>query len=88
MTRIIKKYQNRKLYDSEESHYVTVKDVMGMVKSGVKVMVVDDITKKDVTRNILFRGVVDSFSGETVSVETLEQFIRNGGSLVLPSVSK
>jgi polyhydroxyalkanoate synthesis repressor PhaR len=47
--RIIKRYQNRKLYDTEASVYVTLDDIAQMVKAGEDVKVVDNKTQKDLT---------------------------------------
>lgn len=48
-TRIIKRYQNRKLYDTEASAYVTLDDISQMIKAGIDVKVVDNKSKKDLT---------------------------------------
>lgn len=47
--RIIRRYQNRKLYDTQASKYVTLDDIAAMVKDGVDVKVIDNKTKKDLT---------------------------------------
>ncbi len=47
--RIIRRYQNRKLYDTQASKYVTLEDIALMIKEGVDVKVVDNRTKKDLT---------------------------------------
>lgn len=57
--RIIKKYQNRKLYDTKNSCYITLEDIAKMVKLGEEVRVVDNKTKGDVTSIILTQILVD-----------------------------
>jgi polyhydroxyalkanoate synthesis repressor PhaR len=47
--RIIKRYQNRKLYDTEASAYVTLDDIAQMIKAGIDVKVIDNKSKKDLT---------------------------------------
>lgn len=57
--RLIKKYQNRKLYDTKNSCYITLEDIAKMVKSGEEVQVIDNKTKGDVTSIILTQILVD-----------------------------
>lgn len=58
-TRIVKKYQNRKLYDTKDSCYITLDDIAKMVKRGDEVKVVDNKTKNDVTSIILTQILVE-----------------------------
>src|SRR5262245_56268332 len=48
-TRIIKRYANRKLYDTEHSRYVTLEQISEMVRNGDDVKIVDNKTKEDLT---------------------------------------
>lgn len=57
--RMIKKYQNRKLYDTKNSCYITLEDIAKMVKMGEEVRVIDNKTKNDVTSIILTQILVD-----------------------------
>lgn len=57
--RMIKKYQNRKLYDTKNSCYITLEDIAKMVKMGEEVRVVDNKSKNDVTSVILTQILVD-----------------------------
>jgi len=57
--RLIKKYQNRKLYDTKNSCYITLEDIAKMVKAGEEVQVIDNKTKGDVTSIILTQILVD-----------------------------
>jgi polyhydroxyalkanoate synthesis repressor PhaR len=47
--KIIKRYSNRKLYDTEESRYVTLDEIGEMVKQGVEVKIIDNRSKDDLT---------------------------------------
>jgi polyhydroxyalkanoate synthesis repressor PhaR len=47
--KVIKRYTNRKLYDTVESRYVTLDEIADMVKQGVEVQIVDNRTKEDLT---------------------------------------
>ncbi|MBN8555112.1 MAG: hypothetical protein J0L93_06695 [Deltaproteobacteria bacterium] len=51
--RIIKKYQNRKLYDTQDSCYVTLDGIAKMIREGEEIVVIDNNTKDDVTALIL-----------------------------------
>lgn len=51
--RIIKKYQNRKLYDTQDSCYVTLDGIAKMIREGEEIAVVDNNSKEDVTALIL-----------------------------------
>lgn len=47
--RIIKRYSNRKLYDTKDSRYVTLLDLAALIRTGQDVRVVDNLTKEDKT---------------------------------------
>ena len=47
--KIIKRYQNRKLYDTDASCYVTLDEIAEMIQQGEEVSVVDDRNQKDIT---------------------------------------
>lgn len=47
--KVIKRYTNRKLYDTAESRYITLDEIADMVKQGVEVSIVDNKTKEDLT---------------------------------------
>ncbi|GIW21943.1 MAG: hypothetical protein KatS3mg068_0950 [Candidatus Sericytochromatia bacterium] len=50
--RLIKKYDNRKLYDTENSKTVTLKDIAQMIRDGIEIKVVDNVNK-DITNKVL-----------------------------------
>ena len=79
--RIIKKYPNRRLYDSTVSAYVTLEDVRRLVKEGVKFKVVDAKTDEDITRGILMQVILEQEEkGKPIfTQEILEQIIRTYG---------
>ena len=51
--RLIKKYPNRRLYDTQTSTYVTLSDIKGLVMANEVFKVLDAKTEEDLTRNIL-----------------------------------
>ena len=80
--RMIKKYPNRRLYDTANSGYITLADVKQMVLSGIDFKVVDAKTNDDLTRAILLQIILDEESGgmPMFSSEMLAQLIRLYGS--------
>lgn len=59
-TRLIKRYANRKMYDTSRSCYVTLEEVADMVRSGHDVRVIDNKTKDDLTEVTLTQALLDS----------------------------
>ncbi len=80
--RIIKKYPNRRLYDTEISQYVTLEDVKRLVLSGVDISVRDVKTDEDLTRSILLQIISEQeHDGDPMfTTQTLTQFIRFYGN--------
>ena len=58
-TVLLKKYPNRRLYDTEKSTYVTLQQVADMIKQGLRVEVVDAKTDEDVTAFILHQIILE-----------------------------
>ena len=75
--RVIKKYPNRRLYDTAESKYVTLNDVRKLVLDGVGFCVIDKKSGDDITRNILLQIIIEQEDeGEPLfTTEVLEQMI-------------
>ena len=80
--RMIKKYPNRRLYDTANSGYITLADVKLMVLDGIEFRVVDAKSGDDLTRAILLQIILDEESGgmPMFSSEMLAQMIRLYGS--------
>ncbi len=76
--RILKKYPNRRLYDTEISSYITLSDVKAMVLSGIDFEVRDAKTGDDLTRSILLQIILEEETGGVpiFSTSTLSQIIR------------
>ena len=82
--RIIKKYPNRRLYDTEVSRYITLADVRDLVMSCTAFKVVDTANDNDITRSILLQIMLEEESGgePLFSATMLSQIIRfYGGTL-------
>ncbi len=79
--RLIKKYPNRRLYDTTESRYITLEEVREMVLKEIPFKVVDRQSEEDITRNILLQIIMEQESGgePLFSADVLSRFIRNYG---------
>ena len=82
--RIIKKYPNRRLYDTELSHYITLADVRALVMDSAEFRVVDAANDSDITRAILLQIMLEEESGgePLFSATMLSQIIRFYGGTV------
>ncbi len=80
--RIIKKYPNRRLYDTESSQYITLTEVRKLVIDEVPFVVVEKKTNEDITRSILLQIILEqeSESNPLFSNDNLQRFIRYYGS--------
>ena len=76
--RVLKKYPNRRLYDTQSSSYVTLADVKQMVLEGAPFEVRDAKSGADLTRSILLQIILEEESAGVpmFSAETLSQLIR------------
>jgi len=79
--RIIKKYPNRRLYDTEESRYITLADVRRLVTDKVNFVVIDKKSGQDITRTILLQVISEQEqTGEPImSRDFLSHVIRSYG---------
>jgi polyhydroxyalkanoate synthesis repressor PhaR len=76
--RVLKKYPNRRLYDTQISSYITLTDVKAMVLATQHFVVVDAKTNEDLTRSILLQIILEEESGglPMFSAQALAQIIR------------
>jgi len=83
--RIIKRYSNRKLYDTKDSRYVTLLQIAEMVRSGEEVQIIDNNTKEDLTEVTLAQIVYEEQKTQSRSVplQTLKELIQARTSKVL-----
>jgi len=79
--RIIKKYPNRRLYDTIESRYITLSDIRRLVLDKIEFVVVDKKSQEDITRSILLQVISEQeHDGEPLmSQDFLAQVIRAYG---------
>lgn len=82
--RVIKKYPNRRLYDTEESRYITLADVRDLVINKIDFTVIDKKSGDDITRSILLQVIAEQEQqGEAImSEDFLSQVIRSYGKVM------
>ncbi len=78
--KVIKRYQNRKLYDTHESSYVTLDEISKMIRNGEEIRVIDNKTKNDITAATLTQLLYESERKAKTqpSVNLLKAIIRSG----------
>lgn len=88
--KIIKRYQNRKLYDTSDSCYVTLEDISEMIKLGEEVQIVDNTTKEDLTAVTLAQIIFEEQKKKThvLPLGTFTQIIKGGGEALRDLVTR
>ena len=78
--KVIKRYQNRKLYDTQESTYVTLDEIAKMIRAGEDIRVIDNKTKNDITASTLTQLLYESErkAKSQPSVNLLKAIIKSG----------
>lgn len=78
--KIIKRYSNRKLYDTERSKYVTLDEIARMIKVGDEVTIIDNETKEDLTSVTLTQIIFEEEKRESrMPLSMLRNLIQTGG---------
>ncbi|MCZ6507672.1 MAG: hypothetical protein O7A04_06450 [Acidobacteria bacterium] len=80
MVRLIKRYESRKLYDTEESRYVSLSEIADWVRSDQEVRVIDNTTSEDVTTQTLTQVILEEgrSGSTTLPSELLHDLVRFG----------
>ncbi len=80
--RLIRKYANRRLYDTVRSRYVNLADVRNLIADGVRVRVAEQSTSRDITNSILLQiiGGMERDDGAILTTGFLTDLIRTAGS--------
>jgi polyhydroxyalkanoate synthesis repressor PhaR len=88
-SRIIKKYPNRRLYDTVESRYITLADIRRLVIERIDFTVIDKKSQADITRSILLQVIAEQEHGAQpiMSREFLSQVIRSYGTPVQSGIA-
>ena len=91
-TRIIKRYKNRRLYDSEEKKSIKLEDLAKLVKEDVDFKVLDSRTKKDVTLSVLTKVLSESVTEDKRNLKQSSKLIRSliarGGEITVDFFKK
>jgi len=78
-TRTIKRYSNRKLYDTVESRYVTLQQIAVLIRNGDEIRVIDKTTQQDLTAATMAQIIFEEEKrGPRLPVEGLRRIIRSG----------
>lgn len=87
--RVIKRYANRKLYDTRDSRYVTLQQIAEFVRNGEDVQIIDNNTKEDLTHvtlaQIIYEEEKKGDPGST-SIKNLRSLIQSGGERIMHSL--
>jgi polyhydroxyalkanoate synthesis repressor PhaR len=83
MARRIKRYSNRKLYDTEASEYVSLGDIAELVRGGETVKVVDNATEEDLTAQTLTQIILEEGKDgrHLIPSDLLHQLLRRSGEM-------
>ena len=88
--RIIKKYQNRKLYDTQDSCYVTLDGIAKMIREGEEIVVIDNNSKDDVTALILTQVLYEQEKNHqsVLPVSILKHIVKSGSNSLYEFMQK
>jgi polyhydroxyalkanoate synthesis repressor PhaR len=80
MAYVIKRYSNRKLYDTQESRYVTLEEIEEMIRGGKEISVVDASTGEDLTSVTLAQIILENERNRRAALPSafLHQLIKHG----------
>ncbi len=84
MTKVIKRYANRKLYDTEQSTYVTLDEIEQMVKNGEDIQIIDNSSKDDITHVTLAHIIFEQEKSNKsqLPVSALRGIIQSGEEFI------
>ena len=90
MIRVVKRYGSRKLYDTEESRYVSLEEIGDWVRAGQDVKVIDNSNDEDVTAQILMQVILEEGKrgASPFSSVILHDLIRHGERVVNSGVEQ
>lgn len=83
---IIKKYSNRKLYDTKEKKYVNLSEISRLIREGAEVKVIDNETKEDITSLILAQIIVEQEKTKKIMLPSIFsplKILKKGGEDML-----
>ncbi|MEJ2007523.1 MAG: polyhydroxyalkanoate synthesis regulator DNA-binding domain-containing protein [Acidobacteriota bacterium] len=82
--RLIKRYDNRKLYDTEEKRYISLRGIATLIRGGQEVVVLDNVTGNDITAQTLAKIIIDEGSRNLplLQADSLHELVRWGGKVM------
>ncbi len=88
--RVIKRYSNRKLYDTQESRYVTLEEISALIKAGQEVKIVDNRTGDDLTEVTLAQILYEEQKRQTtrMPLSALKEILRTSGATISEFIQK
>jgi polyhydroxyalkanoate synthesis repressor PhaR len=87
--RVIKRYSNRKLYDTDSSKYVTLEEIARMIKAGDEVVIIDNKTKDDLTAITLTQIIYEEEKRKSrMPLGMLRQMITSSGDALQTFLDK
>ncbi len=87
--KVIKRYTNRKLYDTVESRYVTLDEIAEMIKQGLEVRIIDNRTKEDLTSVTLAQIIFEEEKKKNrMPLSLLREIIRRPGESISGFIQK
>src|SRR5881628_1881608 len=89
-TRVVKRYANRKLYDTQRSRYVTLDQIAEMIRSGEDIKIVDNNSKEDLTSVTLAQIIFEEEKKQKsfLPLNAMRNIIQSGGERIEELVSQ
>ena len=86
---VVKKYGNRRLYDTESSCYITLDNLASLIRSGRDVRVIDAKTKADLTKSVLLQIITEQEKEQDLlPISFLKKVIRHGDATLRESMRR
>ncbi len=84
MSRVIKRYENRKMYDTEKRTYISLEAIAQLIRDGVDIQVIDNVSGNDITTHTLTQVIFEEGKKgrNPLSNEMLHDVIRWGNSMI------
>ncbi len=84
MARVIKRYENRKMYDSEKRTYISLEAIAQLIRDGIDIQVIDNVTGNDITTHTLTQVIFEEGKKgrNPLSNEMLHDVIRWSNSMI------
>ena len=88
MARVIKKYENRKLYDVEAKRYVRLSELVELIRAGEEIQVIDNASGADITVATLAKAISEGSEPSYLPSRVLHEILRAGGNVVTSGVNQ